>query len=495
MAPPFEHWRHPRAAIESLAALALILLCGCSHGLTGLYGEAPVSPSPAVPWTPPARLASSAAPASPPAAIPPELLTSPAPWTLGDIVDIALRNSSLTREAWHAARAAAAAYASERGGYFPEIDLNADYNRQKPATSAGGTQAEQRWESGSLDLNWLLLDFGGRRASIEESRQALVAANWGQNAAIQGVILDVEQAYFQHSAARALLAAEEASVQEAQASLDAAQARHTAGIATIADVLQARTALSQAQLALDEIRGQIETTRGALATAMGLMADTDFEVEIAEGPPPLESIAEEVEIYLRRAQALRPDLAAARAEAEQAKAHVRNVRADALPSIHATGSLGRVYLHSPADEQNTYSASLLLQWPLFAGFSHYFDVRRAQADAERARARLAGMEQAVGLQVWTSYYALKTAEQRLRTSADLLQSATENHDVAAGRYQAGVGTILDLLTAQAALENARAVLVMARADWYLAVAQLAHDTGTLAPPAGRIPPPGKDEKP
>ena len=83
------------------------------------------------------------------------------------------------------------------------------------------------------------------------------------------------------------------------------------------------------------------------------------------------------------------------------------------------------------------------------------------------------------LEVWTSYYNLKTAEQRVRTSEDLLQSATESYQVALGRYRAGVGSILDLLSAQSALEGARAQRVQAKSDWFVSLAQLAHDTGTL----------------
>jgi outer membrane protein TolC len=87
--------------------------------------------------------------------------------------------------------------------------------------------------------------------------------------------------------------------------------------------------------------------------------------------------------------------------------------------------------------------------------------------------------------VWSSYYALQTAEQRLITARELLSSAQQSADVASGRYRSGVGTILDVLTAEAALESARAQEVQARTDWFLAVAQLAHDTGSLAPQQGQ----------
>jgi outer membrane protein TolC len=89
------------------------------------------------------------------------------------------------------------------------------------------------------------------------------------------------------------------------------------------------------------------------------------------------------------------------------------------------------------------------------------------------------MQDVVTLQIWTSYYNFETAEQMVRTSDDLIKSASQNHDVSLERYKAGVGNIIDLLTAQAALQNARAQQVQARADWWLSALQLAHDAGIL----------------
>jgi outer membrane protein TolC len=67
----------------------------------------------------------------------------------------------------------------------------------------------------------------------------------------------------------------------------------------------------------------------------------------------------------------------------------------------------------------------------------------------------------------------------VRTIRDLLASATQSEQVALGRYKAGAGSLLDLLTAQAALANARAQAIQARFSWYVALARLAHDVGIL----------------
>ncbi|MHB8839182.1 MAG: TolC family protein, partial [Gemmatimonadaceae bacterium] len=82
-------------------------------------------------------------------------------------------------------------------------------------------------------------------------------------------------------------------------------------------------------------------------------------------------------------------------------------------------------------------------------------------------------------QVWTSYWMLQTATQRVATARDLLTSATRSEEVARGRYAEGVGSILDLLTAQSALADARAQAIQSRWTWYAALAQLARDAGVL----------------
>jgi outer membrane protein TolC len=72
----------------------------------------------------------------------------------------------------------------------------------------------------------------------------------------------------------------------------------------------------------------------------------------------------------------------------------------------------------------------------------------------------------------------------VRTSEDLVASAQLSNDVALNRYKAGVGSVLDLLTAQSALADARAQQVMARLAWNTSLAQLARDAGILDPRGG-----------
>src|SRR5207253_3054533 len=160
-------------------------------------------------------------------------------------------------------------------------------------------------------------------------------------------------------------------------------------------------------------------------------------------------------------------------------AHRAVTRAAELPSLNLSGNGARTYTSPTTFAGPSYSVSLGLSIPIFNGFSHQYDVAaaRAQADATSAFADLT--RQNVVTQVFVSYYALQTAQQRVATADDLLASAEQSAQVAAGRYREGVGSIIDLLTAQSALASARAQQVQARWQWYTSLAQLARDAGVL----------------
>lgn len=468
-------------AIGSATAL-LLAVAGCAR-TPSVSGVAGTAPAPNQQWTPPPRPSRAAAapvtPRAPGAQLPADIAQRVGELTLSDIVDLALRNNPATKLSWANARAAAAAYGSSKGAYYPTVDANMGLTRLKTLAAQGRSAVEQTTYGPSLSLSWLLLDFGGRSGSINGARQALLAADWTHNATIQGVVLQVEQAYFEYVATRGLLAAQRTTYQEALRNLEAAQERHRVGLATVADELQARTALSQARLDIETTEGALQTTRGALAVSVGLPANTPYDISPPDTTFPVESLVDSVDTLIDRALAARPDLAAEAATVEQARARVKQLRSERLPALTVTGNGGRTYLRSLPNGGNSYTLNFGLSIPLFSGFSRAYDQAQAEAEAEAAAARYDAMEQQVVFQVFSSYYTLQTAARRVRTAADLLASAQQSEEVALGRYRAGVGTVLDLLSAQSALANARAQQVQARWVWQAALAQLAHDTGVL----------------
>ena len=464
-------------AVTAAAAMAMLSACATMDTITKRTAD-----SPSHFWTPPSREEKPPAPLPSPL-IPADLQVPGRAWTLGDIVDVGLANNPQTKAAWNTARAASAAVGISLGAYLPQIDATLTGTKQKAVFAGGRFIIDQTTLTPTASLNLLLFDFGGREADVQSARRALEAANWTQNAIYQNVILDIESVYYQYLSAEALLEAQETNGKGAQANYDAASDRHQAGVATIADVLQAKTALSTVELQIVTTRGLIQTLHGALASTMGLPADGVFDVsDTLPESIPIEAVAKQVDLCIKEAEARRPDLAASRAQVLAAEAGVRKARSTFFPSFSLGGNIGRIYYKDNPLSNPFYSISVSVSLPFLFGMQEYA-VLAAKAQTEAARDQMTALGRGIELQVWTSYYGLKTSEQKIKTARDLLASAQASYDVALGRYKEGVGSILDLLAAQSVLENGRVQLVQAKSDWFLALVQFTHDTGTLEPPA------------
>jgi outer membrane protein TolC len=468
-----------------LVLLGALAAAACTHApLPRIDGAPAAPPSSSEPW----RAPRNAVPPEPrpgeggaAVALPPDIAPRGQALMLGDVVDVALRNNPQTQLSWAQARAGAATYGAASAVYLPTVDgsANAAYSQTTIGQTLGGV-GTRRSITPAVNLSYLLFDFGGRSGSVAAARAAAVALDLIHNATLQGIALQVEGAYFSYQAQRALLGAAQLSVAEADTNLNSARQRNRAGVATIADVLQAETLLAQAQLDLETAQGNVQIARGALAVAMGLPANAPYDVAPVNDSIAVAFAAADVDTLINRALENRPDLAAARVQIQQAQAEVRVARSALFPSL----SLGSSFSHPYSSQRNasgyTFGVTLGVAIPIF-NLARPYNVMaaRAQVDASAARASLLRTE--VAQQVFTSYYQLRTAAQRTRTTDVLLASATRSEAAARARYRAGVGTILDLITAQTALASARAQQAQSRWIWSTALAQLSHDVGVLGP--------------
>ena len=465
-------------------ALALLLAAcaGCTIVPEKTVRDA-VSPQPAQPWTPPSAKAAMPPPPVEKAApvVPEEYLKPGTTLSLAQLVDVGLHANPQTRAAWASARSAAANVGAKRAPYFPTFEADGQLLREKTpfANGPGLLSILDTTYGPTVAATWLLFDSGGREADVEQATRALYAANWTHNAAIQDVVLQIASAYYQYLNAKALVIARQANLDEARRSLDSAQERHRAGVATIADVLQARTARSQAELQLQTLEGILLVTKGSLAVSMGLAANTPFDVPAVTLSDSVHFITESVDSLIDVAVRNRPELASARAQAAAANSQIRVAKSGYLPSLAFVGTGANNASNVSNFAGNTYSLNLGLSVPVFSGFSNHYDVAAANEQYQAAQARTELTRQQIIQQVFTAYYTLRTATDRVRTSRDLLASAIQSEEVARGRYREGVGSIVDLLVAQSALATARSQDVDSRWQWRSALAQLAHDVGVL----------------
>jgi TolC family type I secretion outer membrane protein len=391
--------------------------------------------------------------------------------TAVDAVDLALCNHPQTREVWASARAQAALVGVAQGGWLPSLDASAGatrfQNENNPFTRT----------SAALTLSWLLVDFGQRSANVENARQLLNAAAATQDATVQTLFLAALQTYYAAQATQAAVVSANEAERAAGESFRAADARYAVGVATPADRLQAQTALSQATLNRIRAEGEARNALGALANALGFGAQQAMVLADLPAAPTETAFQQQVDALINEAQARRPDLRAAEAQVKAAEAGVDLARAQGRPTISLAA--GPSWQESAGVITRGNSIGLSLNVPLFAGFDTTYRVRSAAAQAEVRAAQRDRIKNQVALDVWRAYQSLTAATQSLKTTADLVASAEQSAKVALGRYKAGVGTVLDLLTAQSALASARMQRIQAQLDWNVYRATLAQAIGAL----------------
>lgn len=444
---------------HSTLAVCCALLCLWSGLVAYAEGIDPLNTEESLPLRPALRIAGTSE--DPCAATLPDRAIH-----LIELVNLALCNNPQTRQVWASARVQAAQLGVSRGSYLPGISLSASDNRNGSAQRSYG-----------LTLSYLLYDFGTRAASVENARQLLIAASATQDSTVQTVFLAAVRAFYQAQATQAALDATLESERAAKRSFAAAEARYLAGSATPADKLQAQTAYSQTTLNRITAEGNLRKAQGGLANIIGLEANRSVSITTPETVVLPANFQRDVNSLIEQAKQHRPDLIAAEAQMKAAKASVDAARAAKMPSVTLSTSTSRV--NSAGVNSRSSSLGVSVSVPLFSGYGPTYRVRAAEAQVEAQQAQLQRQSLQVALDVWNAWQDLLTTTQSLRTTADLLNSAEQSERVALGRYEAGVGSMLDVLNAQSTLASARQQRIQSTLDWNVNRAALAQTMGTL----------------
>jgi outer membrane protein TolC len=276
----------------------------------------------------------------------------------------------------------------------------------------------------------------------------------------------------------------------ANQSLGIARALQSGGAGTLGDVLQAQTAYEQDVLARVQAEAAAKSAQGTLAITLGRPADQTFALAPDPVPSEVPVLSARMADLMKEAQRQRPDLAAARFQRDAAEADITVARAAGAPSISIGAMHQLTATNGAPPTQNFNQIGISISVPIFTGFSTTYGIRQAQAALHVSEANLAQVELNVTLDTWNGYYNLESANEQLSGTANLLKTAEENLRVSMGRYKAGVGSIVDVLTAQTALSIARQTRINAELGWNVARAQLAYALGRLtsaAPLANNAP--------
>ena len=425
---------------------------------------------------------------APPPLAPAVTLDAARIYTLSELVDLAEHNNPDTRVSWENAKARAADLGISQSTLYPTLAAAALAGSTRIDIFFGNSFQRQTVETFSpvFIVDYVIFDLQ-RSPDIAISRSKLLAANFQFNDTHRKVIFQVMQAYYRLLDSKGQEDAADANLKNAQTVLQAAEARLQNGLATLPDVLEARSAAAQADYNLQAAIGATEIAHGDLATALGISPTTQFQVESIHSIKMPDSIADTVETSIDRALAQRPDLMQRVADLRAAKSELESAHRAYAPKLSLDGQAGlaRSYgeqinlpgLYSPTRE--TWDAQLTLSWTLFDGLARENRVARAKADQKQAAAAVDAIRDQVENQVWSAYSTARTALRQQKAAAALLESATESYNAALESYNYGVRSQIDVVSAQRTLADARTADVTARTQLLTGLAALAFQTGDL----------------
>jgi outer membrane protein len=412
-------------------------------------------------------------------------------YDLPELIDVAERSNPDTRIAWEQARQAAKAVGLSQSAYYPYLAASAAASYQRElAVLTSVFPSDVGAENATLDMKWLLFDFGGRKAATTSAREQLMMANVNFNATHQQIVFNVTRRFYEYITARQKVEVAESSLQAAETVGQAAQARFDNGLAKKPDVLQAEQQTAQADYELESARGDLSDAQVALVESLGIVPDTKLQVANVEGKPFAESPDDSLDALINRALSQRPDLVAKLASLRAHQADVNKAQAAYYPKISMDASMGWSALQVNAyddpyfgNSKPDYGVGLSIELPLFDGFLRANKLRIARSEFRAAESELANSRNAVIREVWKAYTDLKTALRKQESAAKFLSAAESAFDASLEAYRQGVGTYVDVVNAQRNVTAARGVVVDTRSAIYTSAAALALSVGDLAKPS------------
>jgi outer membrane protein len=416
-------------------------------------------------------------PGAPGAEAPAGPRATPLRLTLAEATALALRQQPTIRSAQGSLTAAQARVPQARSSYYPRIDLQSGIQASEFKSSTTNKRTRSDSTFANLQGRQLIYDFGKTAALVDEAQAGSRVAAGELERVRDLVVQNVHQSYFNLLQARRLVGVADAALARSELNLRSARGFYEVGTKPKSDVTRAEVEVANARVDVIRARNLVRFTEATLANALGLEATVPIEIDdiLTYEPVTLDPAQ-----LLTEALGNRPELRQAQARLDASRAQLAGARARYLPDLTVNGSVGTASDDavvstsgvSGVSFSDTWSISGQLTWNLFEGFFTQHRVKETQALVETARANYETVELQVRLEVEQAYITVVEAAERFGATEKAVESAQENLRLAQGRYDAGVGTILELTEAQLSLTNAEADSVRAVTDFRVGLATL-----------------------
>ena len=410
--------------------------------------------------------------------------TPPMPLTLKDAEAMALKNHPQVLAAQATAREFGELVVEARSAYFPTLDADVTGSGGNPQAriGAGFLPASRLFDrlGTGIQLSQLITDSGRTPNLVASSRLQAQASLRTYEATRYDVLLAVNQAYFAALRAQALVKVAEQTVAARQIMSDQVTELAKNQLRSEVDVAFADVNLSEAKLLLLRSQDQVRAAVAELARALGTDQIGNYKLTDEPLPPSPPSDADSL---VAQAYANRPDLLSQQLQRDASVKYARAERDLSFPTVSLVGVGGAIpemkQILSTNVPNNYEGAALNVEVPIFNG--HLFTARReaarfrAQAEDQRVR----DLQERIARDVRVAWSSSKTAFQNIDVTAELLREASLALDLAQGRYNLGLSSIVELYQAELNITQAEIENLNAKYDYQSIYAMLQYTMGLL----------------
>ena len=406
--------------------------------------------------------------------------------TLKQAIAIGLREHPSLKESKERVSAAKYQIGSARAAYLPQFTFtnNLYWGNSFPATSgAAGTSGPpglggvgattSDYYINRVSASQLIYDFGKTLGQIAQSRATYKQTREDYASNRQQVVLDVRTSYFGYLAALRARKVTEETVRQNEELVKQARGFYDVGLKAKIDVTKAEANLYDAEASLIRAKNTVDLTRVTLMTAMGLKTwpyhGVEDVIEVTRQPQSLADLK-------ARALNQRPEIVKNRYQQDYSQAALRVARSGWFPTLNTIAAYGWSGPNAPfgseALENKSWWVGAGLTVPIFDGLLSYHNVKTANANIRATLANREVLSQNISKEVEQVYLDVNSAWELIRATKKALEAARENYRLAQGRYQVGVGSIIEVTDAQVQYFQADLRYVQALYDYRVAEAKL-----------------------
>ena len=404
----------------------------------------------------------------------------PSHLTLAGAKAYALQNNPRIRSADSNTEAAQSVVKEVRAALFPTVaglatGVEAQHSTVLAAGALQTSSLYSRFSSG-VAVSQLITDFG-RTSTLTRSADLRRQAQ-GSNAETvrELVLLQVAQAYFEALGGNAALRAAQAAVSNREVTLRQIRALSESSMRSTLDVRFAEVAVSQAQLDLFQAENAAREAQANLSAALGLDRPNTFTLDDEPMPPALEPNPDtRIQDALRK----RPEITTLSLIRDAAHRYAEAEARLKLPTVSLLGAAGAVPAGDPRLPETYSAAGININIPILNG--GLFSARRAEAEqrATAAESDVRATSIQVAREVRVAWLEANTAASRMDVTSRLVTQANEALRLAQTRYDAGLGSIVELSQAQLNQTSAEIQNATARYEYLGRRALLDYSTGEL----------------